>query len=71
MKKCFSHKTNKTLKLWTDKSFQVNGNSPRLDKKSSMFHALTIKCIFLHKRGSPNAEAGIRFLSACTSISMK
>ena len=70
MKKDFPCKTNKTLKVWNDKLFSVDENSPKLDKeKSDAFHMLTIKCIFLCKRGRPGVELRVGFLSTCTSCS--
>ena len=69
MKEAFPCKTNKTLKAWDDKLFSVDTNSSRLDEeKSDMFLALTMKCIFTRKRGQPDVESRVEFLSTCTSI---
>ena len=64
MEEDFPYKPNKPLKAWNNKLFSVNANSFRLDKeKSGVFHAFTIKCMFLHKRGQPNVEPRVGFLS--------
>ena len=70
MKEDFPCQTNKTLKAWNYTLFSVNANSPRLDKeKSDTFHTFTMRCMFLCKRGQPDVEAEVGFLSTCTSVS--
>ena len=70
MKEGFPEKLEKNTKAWSDELFSVDKNSKRLcNEKSDMFHSFVMKIMFLCKRGRPDVELGVSFLSTRTSES--
>ena len=70
MKEDFLEKLEKETKDWSGKFFSVDKNSKRLcTEKSDTFHSFVMKIMFLCKRGQPDVELSIIFLSARTSKS--
>ena len=57
-------KANKTSP-WTENLFKINENMKKLDKeRKDLFHTFVMKAMFLAKRGRPDINTGISFLSS-------
>ena len=56
-----------TVAPWNDKLFKVNDSVKKLDeKRQAIFHTFVMKSMFLCKRGRPDIEPAISYLSTRT-----
>ena len=66
----FPEKLEKNTKAWSDKLLSIDKKSKRLcNEKSEIFHSFVMKIMFLCKRGRPDVELGVSFLSTRISES--
>lgn len=60
----FPHELKSATSPWTGNLFKVDVDSKSLNKeKSEIFHTFVMKCVFLCKKGWPDIEPGVCFLS--------
>ena len=69
MDRYFAYELNtKTKKPFNDELCKVNNTTKKLDEeRKSIFHTFVMKLILLCKRGRPDIEPGVSFLSTRTT----